>query len=245
MLVVFSSVSYASSIASFQTDSSTGWSKPNNSNSKHMGTKYTTYKYSSSSVKTKYLGAVSGGISLWGNNISCTYSVSSGKGLITVSAGDIGQIAATRSYNDSNKHITTWEIKIYSELFDDYSMTAQKKIIAHEIGHVYGLTHFNNRNHIMYQSYQVTIGVTDQDIAGMNVMTHEHIHSGSYSRTYESCSDHSHKVRCTTCLAYYIDTCQYTDYHSGSRHYFVFSCICGNNQTLSWACSWNPCVQPF
>ena len=244
---VFSTIAYASEIDSFLTDGYTRWTHYSSDySSVHMGTKNTTYSYSSSTVKSNYSSYVISGIGLWGSNIYCIESSSSPMGTITVSAMDSGANAETYlNYNTSSNHVTSWYMTIYSTNFDVNSDPGKYRTIAHEIGHVYGLGHVSYNSQIMYHTYNESKSVTSYDIAGMNVMTHTHTHIGSYSITLEQYSTYTHKVRCATCKAYYLSNCSYTDYHSGSRHYLVINCNCGNNTTQSWICSGNPCVMPF
>jgi len=233
---------FAMDISTFQTDDITRWNKLGVG---HMGSTTTTYRYESNTVKTNYSSYVVNGIMLWGTNISCTENNSSTIGLFKVSSDNIGATASTElTYYTSTNHVATWAITIYSNSFDSNTTEEKNNTIAHEIGHVYGLAHVNNSSQIMYYAC-FPKSVTSYDLDGMNVMTHVHTHSGSYPISYEQYTNTSHKVRCNTCRAYAACTCNYTSYHSGQQHYFLFNCICGNNQILSWPCSGNPCVQPF
>ena len=167
-------------------------------------------------------------------------------GLIKVSAINTTSTADTAlSYDSNTKHIDSWTITIYKNSFDGNADAGKYRTIAHEIGHVYGLSHFNNPNQIMYESYSVTKNVTNNDKRGMNVMTHTHTHSGTYSTTLEQYSSYSHKVRCSICLSYHLATCTSTNYHHGRRHYLDVNCACGNTTSTSWVCSGNPCTFPF
>lgn len=237
---------YADDIDSFLVDRSTRWANYNDGVTIHMGTQNTTYKYSSSTVKDTYSAYATTGIGLWGAYISCTESSSSPMGTITVSAMDSGANADLGpSYYTSTMHMASWTLTIYSQNFDGNSNAGKYRTIAHEIGHAYGLGHVDYSTQIMYHTYSASKNVTSYDKAGMNVMTHTHTHSGSYSTTLEKYSTYSHKVRCSTCRAYRLANCSYTNYHSGSKHYFVVNCSCGNDNTQSWACSGNPCIMPF
>ena len=242
----FAIAACADSIDSFLVDNSTRWANFNESSTIHMGSKNTTYSYSSITVKSTYSTFVTAGIEMWGSYISCTESIWSPMGTITVSAMDSGANAdLAPTYYAETKHMKSWTLTIYSEVFKENDDDGQYRTIAHEIGHAYGLGHVNYSNQIMYHTYSESKNVTSYDRAGMNVMTHTHTHNGSYPTTIEEYSAYRHKVRCNTCKAYRLATCSYTDYHSGSTHYFVFNCSCGNNSTMSWPCSGNPCIMPF
>ena len=251
VLFMFSStfgvIAYAAPIDSFLIDDATGWKNYMDGVTIHMGSKNTTYAYSSAAVKSAYSTYVTAGISLWGSCISCTEESSSPMGEITVSAMDSGANADLGpSYYPSTMHMASWTLTIYSKNFDGNETAGKYRTIAHEIGHAYGLGHVDYSSQIMYHTYSPYKNVTSYDRAGMNVMTHTHTHDGSYSTTLEEYATYSHKVRCSTCRAYSdIANCSYTSYHSGTTHYFVFDCACGNDRTLSWACSGNPCVMPF
>lgn len=189
---------------------------------------------------------VTSGIGLWGSHISCNESSSSPMGTISVSAlYSTANAELQPSYYAGTNHIAYWTLTIYSQNFDDNSDTGKYRTIAHEIGHAYGLGHVDYSNQIMYHTYSENKNVTSYDQSGMDVMTHTHTHSGSYSTTFEEYSDYSHKVRCNTCRTYRLGTCSHTDYHSETTHYFVFNCSCGNDGTMSWECFGPPCVMPF
>lgn len=246
LLGILVSTVYANLIDSFLVDSTTRWANYQDGVTVHMGKMNTSYQYSSSSVKSNYSTYVTTGIGMWGAHISCTESSSSPMGTITVSAMDSGANASMQPTNNtSTKHITKWTMTIYSQNFDGNATEGKYRTIAHEIGHAYGLGHVGNSSQIMYGTYSTSKNVTSYDKAGMNVMTHAHTHNSTYSTTLEEYSIYKHKVRCSTCRAYRLANCTYEEYHSGSKHYLVVDCACGNENTQSWACSGNPCVMPF
>ena len=140
MLFVLSSAfgitAYANSIDSFLVDSSTRWANYSEGVTIHMGSKNTTYSYSSSAVKNTYSTYVTTGIGMWGSYISCTESSSSPMGTITVSAMDSGATADLGpTYYTSTKHMASWTLTIYSQNFDDNADAGKYRTIAHEIGH--------------------------------------------------------------------------------------------------------------
>ena len=243
-LIVISSNAY--SISEFLTDSSTRWKRYGSDELTHMGSTYTTYTYSSTDCRNQYETYVTAGISLWGSCISCSENEYSTIGMITSSDDYVFKNAETVPvYVPSTRHVVSWTITIYSLNFDINTEDIKIRTIAHEIGHVYGLDHVNYNNQIMYGSSSSSKNVTSYDIAGMDVMTHSHMHTGPYSTTLEQHSAYTHKARCTTCHAYHFANCSYTDYHSGMKHYLLVDCSCGNQHTESWACTGNPCVLPF
>ena len=91
---MFANIAYADTIDSFKVDNSTRWTNYVEGLTIHMGSKNTTYKYSSTTVKDKYYIHVNRGISMWDScGISCKESSSNPMGTIYVSAMDSGATA--------------------------------------------------------------------------------------------------------------------------------------------------------
>ena len=93
--IVAPTIVYATEIDSFLVDNSTRWAHYDGTPSIHMGSKGTTYHYSSSTVKSNYSSYVTSGIELWDLYISCIENSSSPMGTISVSAMDSGANADT------------------------------------------------------------------------------------------------------------------------------------------------------
>lgn len=238
-------------LGTFTTDESTGWTVLDEEDKypAHLATKYTTYKYSSSSVKQLYSAYVNAGIAMWGSNISFTEGSGTTTGTIIVDNYHPTATATTIVPNNlsGDFHTTNWIIIIHLNNFNACSTAEKNRAIAHEIGHVYGLGHVDNSFQIMYWQTSSTKSVTAADLRGLKLMTHEHTHNGTNQLKYIPTSDFVHDVRCAVCYAIFSKSviCSHTDMHSGNRHYYTTECVCGNNKTLSWACKGNPCILPF
>lgn len=134
-----------------------------------------------------------------------TLNVSSGNKILVDNASGLSAYAYVESPYDSNYHINRWTMTIVHHSIASLSSSGKSKIIAHEIGHIAGLGHVENASSIMNYNYSSSMGVRTQDRRGMEVCTHQHTHSGSYSKTYEPYSASGHKTRCTYCKAYSLD----------------------------------------
>lgn len=194
-------------------DSSTGWKY--STQNFHMDSKNTSYYIYSESLRTAYKGYFEGGVGEWGNNVSVSYS-SSGRGYITEELDySETRIASVKTNGNSNGITTSWVLTINKVEYDKLSSDGKEKIMAHELGHVYGLGDLYgnaNYNKIMCYGYNHLMTVTADDIMGMKVVTGVHRHTGSYSKEYEMISLTNHKARCTTCKTYYIES------HTGSGY---------------------------
>lgn len=170
----------------------------------HMGTKNLTYSYYDSTVLSAYSTFVDGGIALWGDNINMTYtSDPSEAGLVFYKIDLPSKATASTqviSYDSQTEHRTKCVIYIYSDYFDSNVTDGKYRTIAHELGHVYGLGDMTSfANHIMYAAYSTTKNVTSDDIWGMKVVTHAHIHGTLFMGTYEVVNASYHDITCSSC----------------------------------------------
>jgi len=206
----------ASEISLWYSDNQTGWKFI--STRSHMGKKTTTYKFNSENVEEIYKNFVIEGIELWGSAIDCTYLATSKEGVITASATPASYVASVKPpVVNIHGHIIEWEMIINHNNFFSNTLdnSFRKKVITHEIGHVYGLGDLGSDfpSHIMNNTANLrSANITSDDLNGMNVMTHTHVHSGSYPKKYENdaSSDIRHKIRCTSCKAITYEECSFT-----------------------------------
>lgn len=239
------------SIASLYTDSDTEW---NRLGTKHMGSKSTTYSFDESISEIVYLypdlnyiyDDIRAGIALWGNDITCTESAN-GMGAFAVSMTSNGNTIAevSESVYGSDGHITSWTVTMYSVKFNSaHEDGLGPTVIAHELGHVFGLAHVDVASKLMYYAANSAQSITNSDRLGMRTMTHAHTHGTSTSYTIEQYSVAQHKKRCVTCCAFYLISCTYAShYHSGNYHYFQMACSCGNSGLKQISCK--PLTCPY
>ena len=236
----------ADSLSWFSTDETTGWGicGIHKMNYLHMGSKTTTYTYVSAAVKSVLQSSFEAGIDMWGSYISCDESSTSSAGivsLVTNLSNFTARVRIVASETDEN-HVGEWEMEVNAINFQNCSTAGQKRTIAHEIGHVYGLDHVSNENQIMYHTYSEDKNVTANDRNGMKVMTHVHTHSNvNYDRVM--LENNYHEKRCPTCKLYVTARCTFTERHSGRYHYYEFNCECGRLIIERYACTGSPCVK--
>ena len=193
----------------------------------HMGTKNCSYSYDNSSVKTAYEDYFTAAIGLWGNNINMTYTSNLESAVLVLMEYDLtdNEIMGTLNflYETTTGHKVKCFIVIDPVMFNDPSITVEGKniLLAHEIGHVYGLDHAPSSSSIMYDGYSTTKNVTSQDIWGMKVVTHVHTHGPVVmGTTYDFIDASYHYVTCNSCKgkvkrvhapnAYGVCACGYT-----------------------------------
>nr|MDD6335383.1 matrixin family metalloprotease [bacterium] len=203
-----------------------------------MGSKSTVGKFDDAQVQSSYSSIISSGKALWGSaiNFSTTAPGNAGvQNIITSSSTPNTEGPASTqiiSINASSGHITQWRMTIYSALFDEKATDMKKKIIAHEIGHVYGLDHLYDASKytsLMYGGYaggSSAQTLQQDEILGMNLLTHTHT-SHSFPAFTQVVGGNSHRSICSGCKGYR-EAAHATDYYTwynSSQHKNV--CVCG------------------
>lgn len=216
----------------------------------HMGQKSTTYYYNIYDMSGLDI-YIDEGISMWGNYISCNYVANSNNAMGTiVTRMDTYKDPATNSVavaytdikmNSTTKHIYEWTITICLKEFGELDSPIKSLVMAHEIGHAYGLDHTQVSGKLMSSSTTTMSSITADDRMGMSVMTDTHTHANFYN--YERIdSTMKHEQTCSQCHAYGTVNCVIdSSWHSGNKHYYKYNCLCGNKETTSVPCTGN-CV---
>lgn len=157
----------------------------------HLGTYICSYKFDSNvsaTNKTLFRSAVA----LWTNNTGAQITETS-SAIGTIALRDLGAsvvAATTLNYSASTGHLTSWVIYINT----NENITITALYLAHEIGHVFGLSDLSssgNINKLMYyQSDFTATKPTVSDIKGFNVITGIHtVHNWKYTNAYRQCLD--------------------------------------------------------
>ncbi len=170
----------------------------------HMGTSSITYSFAYSSLYSVYNSTVISGKNLWGSNISLSYTSDSSNAVLVFLADDLSVFDAAAitdvcAIDNSTGHRTKCYITIDPNVFINCSEEVNAVIIAHELGHVFGLGHVDNSYSIMNPGYATTMSVTSNDIWGMKVVTHAHIHGTLFMGTYEVVNASYHDITCNSC----------------------------------------------
>lgn len=192
-------------------DTTTGWTFGFPTNYTHAGTKTMTYYYSDT-YGTEYHTRFTQAKALWGSYISLSrttdpYSANIVYRVDESFSSSISHTYAVAQYMNGGTppmHATNWYIAVNKEKYDPLNNTKEKIVLAHEIGHTYGLGHVGSTSQIMYSAEPLTtMAVTAKDTRGMQLMTHAHSCSSlSSSNTYERVDTTLHKKRCKTCMSF-------------------------------------------
>ncbi len=171
----------------------------------HMGKKEITYSFYPPNLRATYDSYVISGKALWGTNIKMTYTALDNTADIVFSVfadlSDIAAVTQVDSYDSTTGHRIQCHIYLNSALFSLMSSSIKSICIAHEIGHAYGLGHVDNTSSIMYDDFHTGMSVQSEDIWGMKVVTHVHIHGTLFMGTYEVVDATYHTVTCNSCKA--------------------------------------------
>lgn len=195
--LICTTVSAACYMTGYQTDSTSGWTLY----STHRGSIVSDYKFFNSEIKNRYSSDMKTSIAMWGSHISMEETSVSGYGTITVvNDQSSGAYATTYPYGDGYGHTgENYKIAINQANYDDAYPSIKKVVLAHEIGHVYGLNHYNDRSKIMNPEALSFMTISDSEFAGIDACTHRDSHT---SFTYVGYSGSYHIARCTHCKAY-------------------------------------------
>jgi hypothetical protein len=161
-----------------------GWVFAYDSNFRHWNGRNATYRYSSNEMKDKYDKAFKAGIEIWGTHINMNERARSSN-IITEGPifrrETVAQAEITRATNPNNQHFQKWTIRINTihidTLFTARTEDEQAKIMAHEIGHTYGLGDLYEDKHsdkLMYGYTEGSMNISASDRLGMEVLTGVH-----------------------------------------------------------------------
>lgn len=157
-----------------------------------------------SGVTLTYKQKVYAGANFWSGNATITENGPNATGLISTINSSSNVITTTYIYTvNTYGHITSWEI----ELNTAKAVTPQ--CIAHEFGHILGLTDlFESRNINKLMYYDITstaTTATSSDIKGMQVITGSHTtHTWGYKYyTTNTYGQHVHAKYCTVCNGFH------------------------------------------
>ena len=186
----------------------------------HLGTHQGQYKFDSgldSQYRTMFLDAVE----LWSSTTQATMTQSN-SAIGTVVQGNYGEGFVARAVMNSSYssgHITSWEIQVNTY----YANSITVMDLAHEIGHIWGLTDLRAEDNVCrlmyYSNASTATSPTTGDINGFKVITGLHTtHNWIYTNA---------RKKCTLCHGIKTESHSYlwSDY-SASQHRGVCS-MCG------------------
>lgn len=140
-------------------------------------------------------------VSLYTDNVSILYRVDA-----TFPYPSTTAYAKTepRASGTPSTHGTKWYIAVNKSKFDSLSAAKKNIVLAHEIGHAYGLGHVGSASQIMYYAEPLdSMNISTSDAKGMETMTSAHnCSSSTSSNTYERVDNSRHKKRCKYCKSF-------------------------------------------
>ena len=228
MVICIINVSASSLIYTSPNTSVSGWAYLTTG---HKGTISATYAFVYGIDEEEYQPIMAGGAALWGTNISVLKisNTNLAQGLIIINDLATNTLASTYippESVDSNGHIQAFNLTINTYYFDILTPALKYKVIAHELGHAYGLDHVPQNTNIMFGTANAywfsSAQVTAQDIWGMKVVTHEHVHSASTTGTYTQLDVMSHEVTCSSCKGIYIQEHTFNAYNTCTKCGYEF-----------------------
>lgn len=163
------------------------------------GSKKYTYSFDSSTLSGVLSEYLNEAIAMWGGEISLTKASASSNADLMIGVAPISQTKAVDStIRSSNGKIISATITVNISSFSNLSNAQRIRIMARELGRVYGLDFVSdNSTRIMSSNLSSTASVTSMDKCGIRYVTGAHaIHS--YGTWLDSSSTYHTKV-CSTC----------------------------------------------
>jgi len=182
----------------------------------HAKKKVYTFRYSSAIVRTEYDRDFKAGIALWGEQIIMTEK-GGAPNVVTqgVTSDNRWTAEAQIPLVKGQQHIAGWTIRVNTHRnarvdFDSLSATLKRNVMAHEIGHVYGLSDLRTDSHRGKLMYSTDAYLADSprtlaqgERLGMDVMTRAHkkhakkdTATGQCVSTYGNAKQHGHLCSC-------------------------------------------------
>ena len=212
MLVSLVFTAYAASLDNVDVPTWAGWAILSWTDSSnvlhekiHRGSKNMTYSFAVPTEMNSYNSYIVSGKAKWGNTINLSYTSNNLNAVLHVDIDYMVQsfYAYVEPESCNGPHITDVTMFISQPVFFGAGVTDnhRKWVCAHEIGHAYGLAHTSSTGHIMYDTY-TTDTAHSEDLAGMEVLTHQHTHTSSSQGDWLPSSYQYHQLFCHYCNAY-------------------------------------------